>query len=116
MLAAAPPLPWHMCCTCSRLAHTPCASWRRPVYLPPPFMYNPCHASWWGMALFEGRPAPPASSIRAQGRILFFFLSITHARPLLDRRGAATAADLVLTWQRHCLTRKTADKVGLWWL
>ena len=31
--------------------------------------------SWWGMALFEGRPAPPASSIHAQGRILSFCLS-----------------------------------------
>ena len=33
------------------------------------------NGSWWGMALFEGRPAPPASSIHAQGRILSFFLS-----------------------------------------
>lgn len=29
----------------------------------------------------------------------------------LSRQAAAVAADIVLTWQQHCLTAKTAQKV-----
>lgn len=30
----------------------------------------------------------------------------------LSRQAAAVAADIVLAWQQHCLTPKTAEKVG----
>ena len=56
-------------------------------------------------AMPDNPPAPPSPPLQIHYDSQQFFVG------RLSRQAAAVGADLVLTWQQHCLTAKTAQKV-----
>ena len=66
---------------------------------------QPENGSWWGMALLEGRPAPPASSIHAHGRVLSFLLAARALPPSLPAPRPATPP----------VCRRSSALLWAWW-